>query len=61
MTKLEGKKAMLGYRIEGPHCGNCVSFESVGESAEERRKRCSLGGFAVKKLAWCTKHEWRKA
>lgn len=71
MTKLEETKKMLGFREEGPRCGNCKHFTSevqkrtgwdgTSEYPVEKNLRCSLGKFAVKKMAWCNKHEWRKA
>lgn len=70
MTKLEETKKILGCRKDGPRCGNCkyytsdiqkhASWDGTVEYPAEKNTRCSLGKFAVKKTAWCNKHEWRK-
>lgn len=48
-----------------PECRNCKHFASEFEKQEygpyevETNLRCGLGGFAVKKLATCSKHEFK--
>ena len=45
-----------------PMCSNCANFRSefiptnYGYN-EEKNIRCGIGGFAVKKMGTCTKHE----
>lgn len=63
-SKIQIQKAQQGY-IDRPvpaTCGNCEHYTSEmaklqsrwrGDYAEEKNKRCSIGGFVVKKLATC--------
>lgn len=62
MSKQSDAKIEQGYR-ETPHtCGNCANFQSDKEPHEERdskiyytekKLRCGIDGFAVKKTGWC--------
>lgn len=38
---------------EAAAAGKVPEFRAPGNSTEEKNKRCNLGGFAVKKTAWC--------
>lgn len=44
-----------------PFCGNCEHYQSVwvenewGDK-EEKKRRCSLGDFAVKRKGSCSRH-----
>lgn len=65
-------KEELGFRKEGPKCGNCVFFTSkiIQEQdiwnttyKEEKEKRCTFKVvyiFAVGKSNWCEKHQFAK-
>lgn len=37
--------------------GMTVPFDNPAYATEEKGKRCSIGEFAVKKMAWCKKWE----
>jgi hypothetical protein len=61
-TKLEEKKASIGYIVsDPPSCGSCENFSSRKETrkgmygiwAVEKGLRCELHGFATKKMAYC--------
>ena len=65
MGKFDDVKAAQGYRETADTCSNCRNYSSffvekkygVDFWTEETRKRCKLGGFAIKKTATCDKHE----
>ena len=61
-TKLEEKKASIGYMVsDPPSCGNCENYTSRKEVRHyafqnyevEKGLRCELHGFATKKMAYC--------
>lgn len=68
MSKQSEAKKEQNYRESPDSCANCAYYESqVVENVcdswngrtvwlEEKAKRCSLGGFAVKKMAMCDRH-----
>lgn len=70
MSKQSEAKEAQGYTPKGRNCGNCIRFSSQfkeypsafgGTYQEEHSKRCTMGGFTVKKTAvcnfWATKAE----
>lgn len=69
MTKLEQLKSDMGYNPKPVHpmCINCTSYRSdmvtekhaFGEWIGEKNMRCTLGQFATKKTATCSKHEFQ--
>ena len=69
MSKQTEAKAAQGYHEECNRCGNCTHFVSDITTTtfgytSEKKLRCSLGGFKVKKFGGCSKHvrmeEWSK-
>ena len=68
MSKQSEAKKEQNYREVPDSCANCGHYESQlvektydawnGKQvwAEEKGKRCSIGGFAVKKMATCDRH-----
>ena len=68
MSKQSEAKKEQNYREAPDSCANCVNYESQlvektygawnGKQTwtEEKGKRCSIGGFAVKKMATCDRH-----
>lgn len=52
MSNIQKKKAAQGYRQHGKHCEECYYFLDQS-TADERRLRCGIGGFAVKPRATC--------
>ncbi len=66
---MKANKKEIGYRKIGPCCGNCKYFTSeVVEKKdeltltiykEEKKLRCTLYKWAVKKRGWCPDHEWK--
>jgi hypothetical protein len=68
MSKQSEAKEKQNYRTSPRTCSNCVHYESKiviktydswrgkEEWEEERGMKCSLGGFAVKKMAVCDLH-----
>jgi len=69
MSKQSDAKNEQNYRGVPDTCANCGHYESQmventynawnGKQTswtEEKGKRCSIGGFAVKKMATCDKH-----
>lgn len=63
MSKQSKAKEMQRYTTNNPVCGNCVNFSSTHEPVvrgwtKETKMRCSIGGFAVKKTAYCNEHEY---
>lgn len=61
MSKQSEAKKEQGYVERAPQnvCGNCAHYRSAMSDyyGYESEKKCTLGGFAVKKLATCNKHE----
>lgn len=65
MSKQSEAKIAQNYRTTSDTCSNCVHYRSelVQRSygftawADEKNKRCGLGGFAVHKTAVCDRHE----
>lgn len=64
MTKQSKAKADQGYvpKAVPQVCGNCANFASdfvrvsqFYDCQVEKNKRCTLGGFAVKKMGTCDK------
>lgn len=64
MSKQSEAKLKQGYRNRPDTCANCVNFQSeitkhteyYGDWTEEKKKRCSVGGFAVTKTSTCRIH-----
>ena len=68
MSKQSEAKKEQNYREAPDACANCGHYESHmvektydawnGKQVwnEEKGKRCSIGGFAVKKMATCDRH-----
>jgi hypothetical protein len=68
MSKQSDAKKKQNYREVPDSCANCGHYESQmvektcdawdGKKVwtEEKGKRCSIGGFAVKKMAMCDRH-----
>ena len=68
MSKQSEAKKEQNYRESPDSCANCGHYESqMVEKTydawngtlvlnEEKGKRCSIGGFAVKKMAMCDRH-----
>lgn len=68
MSKQSEAKKSQHYREKPNSCSNCAHYESklVEKSydgysglttwAEEKSKRCAIGGFAVKKMGVCDLH-----
>lgn len=52
MSSVQKKKAGQGYRQQGRPCEQCYYFLDQS-TADERRLRCGIGGFAVKQRATC--------
>ena len=66
MSKQSKAKEAQGYTMEQSTCANCTHYSSKvveikgifgGVYCNESNKRCSIGGFAVKKTATCKKFE----
>lgn len=65
MSKQSEAKKNQNYRTTPDTCSNCTQYQSdivekrtqFGSWKEEKGKRCSVGGFAVKKTATCDNHE----
>jgi hypothetical protein len=60
MSKQSESKILMGYSPHPRNCANCTHYSSIlvpnsGYSAflKEKEKKCSIGGFAVKKTATC--------
>lgn len=47
-SKQQVQKEKQGYRSTGKTCDTCYKFSNI-----ENKKRCSIGGFAVKSRAVC--------
>lgn len=68
MSKQSDAKNFQNYRETPDTCSNCGHYESqmverthsgwggLRAWTEEKNKRCSIGGFAVKKMATCDLH-----
>jgi hypothetical protein len=68
MSKQGEAKKDQNYREVPNTCSNCANYQSVkvkktyegfggvSQWEEEKGKRCSIGGFAVKKMATCDLH-----
>jgi hypothetical protein len=68
MSKQSEAKKEQNYREAPDSCANCGHYESqmvkksyqgfggLSEWEEEKGKRCTIGGFAVKKMAMCDRH-----
>lgn len=64
MSKQSEAKKDQNYRETPDTCSNCSHYESqtveksygAASWTEEKGKRCSIGGFAVKKTATCDRH-----
>ncbi len=69
MSKQTDAKTQQNYRTTPNHCGNCQhyqsqivekqhgSFDGVHVWNDEKNKKCTLGGFVVKKMAICDQHK----
>ena len=69
MSKQKDAKAKQNYRTEPNACGNCQyyqsqyvekrydAFDGLHVWDEEKNKKCTLGGFVVKKMAICDQHK----
>lgn len=67
MSKQSEAKAAQNYRLVPDTCGNCQHYRSqivekvydqaYGAWMDEKDKRCTIGGFAVRKTAACDRHE----
>ena len=68
MTKVEEVKYSQGYLEESDRCGNCAHFTSdkstidngYGPYTTEKKLRCSVGGFKIKKNGGCKCHKRTK-
>lgn len=67
MSKQSEAKEMQHYTMNNPVCQNCENFRSNVEvvtegwnkgETKETKMRCNIGGFAVKKTAYCNEHEY---
>ena len=66
MSTVAERKKTMGYRSKGPSCRNCIHYTSIVEQdldfgyshTRETCKRCTLGDFETKKLAWCAEHKF---
>lgn len=64
MSKQSEAKLAQGYRKKPDTCATCIHYESeitkhteyYGDWTEEKKKRCSVGGFAVNKTSTCRIH-----
>ena len=69
MSKQSEAKEIQHYTSKAPNCGDCAHITSdmvmpawmiesgiKGDFSIEKNIRCSLGGFAVKKMAICSHH-----
>ena len=71
MSKQSEAKVAHGHVVKPvwPVCGNFQHFtlemvtsgSGIWVYTEEKRKTCTLGGFATGKTATRKKHEWKKA
>lgn len=65
-SKVAKIKEEMMWQKSGPTCGNCKFFTSEMIEKEnryytwreEKKKKCTLGGFATGKVSWCAKHEF---
>jgi len=71
MSKQQNAKDAQGYEAHPRQrvCGNCRSYISEVETCKsvfggtysnEKNKRCTIGGFAVKKTAVCKLHQFKE-
>lgn len=70
MSKQSEQKEKQGFRKGCPCCENCANFtcEIVKEIGyyssqiwtREKKLRCTLGGFSVKKRSWCREHRFKE-
>ena len=69
MSNVKKTKELQGYvdKFIPPVCANCKNYNSEkvkrdgmfgGVYIDESKKRCSIGGFAVKKMGTCDLHNW---
>ena len=67
MSKQSEAKTRMGYITVLETCGNCAFFTSTktsytgvfgGRYTIEKGRICTIGGFAVKKMATCK--EWKQ-
>lgn len=61
-SKVQIQKAQQGYVEEGPKCSTCTNYTSEMVKVtsywrdtwtKEKNRRCGIGGFVVKKQAYC--------
>ena len=54
MSKVSDAKARQGYRQQGRHCEECHHMVGTGDwTSGNIKRKCGLGGFAVKARATC--------
>lgn len=66
-SKVAEMKEEMMWQKKGPMCSNCKHFTSekkeksgyYGTYVDERKKRCTRGGFATGKSCWCADHEFK--
>lgn len=65
MDLVEKTKLECGYveTARLPICSECIHYRSIKANPRvrysiERKKRCQLWGFPVKKMGTCNHHEW---
>lgn len=67
MSKQSEAKEMLGYSTKSRCCMNCVNYSAEQQEREgvfgrkyvvEKNRRCTLGKFAVQKMASC--NQWKR-
>lgn len=72
MTNVEFQKSHQGYTVEPARCSTCNFYESVKtlvktgsrhypDYFKETKKRCGIGGFAVKSSAICNDYDRKLA
>ena len=64
-SKKQTAKDEQGYTTFPMTCSNCGHFASDRKTneygyCEEKNKRCTIGGFAVKSMATCKHHVLRE-
>ena len=61
MNKQSDAKKEQNYREVQNSCANCANYwNSKHILTEEKGKRCTIGGFVVKKRAMCDRHVFVK-